>query len=112
MDGRQSAQAIRKFEQSLVGATSVESTIRRLDGHIPIVAVSATLLESQKEELGIHFDGWMLKPVDFKRMLQLLTGLSNAERRKEDAYRKGHWERGGWLNERGYPSDRFERPSY
>jgi hypothetical protein len=81
MDGKQAAAAIRKYEELLD----------------PRLALNA-LLESQKVELGIDFDGWMLKPIDFKRMLQILVGISEPDKRKEDAYERGKWERGGWLN--------------
>jgi CheY-like chemotaxis protein len=96
MDGKQAAAAIRKYEELLDPRLALNA--RRVDNRIPIIAVSATLLESQKVELGIDFDGWMLKPIDFKRMLQILVGISEPDKRKEDAYERGKWERGGWLN--------------
>lgn len=100
MDGRQSAAAIRKLEETL----SEPSTSQRVDGRIPIIAVSATLKESERTKLGQHFDGWMLKPIDFKRMLRILSGISDVERRKEDAYVQGQWEKGGWLKGEIVPS--------
>jgi CheY-like chemotaxis protein len=96
MDGKQAAAAIRKYEELLDSDAPLPA--RRVDNRIPIIAVSATLLESQHEELGVNFDGWMLKPIDFKRMLHLLTGISEPERRIHDAYQRGQWEKGGWLN--------------
>ena len=96
MDGKQAAAAIRKYEELLDPSRVLNA--RRVDNRIPIIAVSATLLESQKVELGVDFDGWMLKPIDFKRLLHILVGISEPDRRKEDAYERGRWERGGWLN--------------
>lgn len=101
MDGRRSAQAIRKLEETFPPSSSEPGSRDpgfRVEGRIPIIAVSASLQESEKGELGRDFDGWMLKPVDFKRMVHLLRGLSDPSRRQQDAYQKGHWERGGWLN--------------
>lgn len=97
MDGKQAATAIRKYEE-LLDPDTTTAPARRVDNRIPIIAVSATLLESQHVELGVNFDGWMLKPIDFKRMLHILAGISEPEKRAEDAYQRGQWERGGWLN--------------
>ncbi|EAU85944.2 atypical/HisK protein kinase [Coprinopsis cinerea okayama7 len=45
------------------------------DGRIPIFAVSASLKESQRDELAEHgMDGWILKPIDFKRLNTILKG--------------------------------------
>lgn len=95
MDGRESAATIRKYEPSV---DSISPTLKRVDGRIPILAVSATLLEADRTKLAINFDGWILKPIDFKRMLRLLSGISIQEHRIEDAYVRGEWERGGWFN--------------
>ena len=96
MDGKQAVAAIRKYEELLDPRLAL--TAGRVDNRIPIIAVSATLLESQRIELGVDFDGWMLKPIDFKRMLHILLGISEPEKRNEDGYQRGKWERGGWLN--------------
>ncbi|KAJ9112574.1 hypothetical protein QFC19_000591 [Naganishia cerealis] len=96
MDGKQAASAIRKYEELLEAGAAPAAC--RVDNRIPIIAVSATLLENQSTELGVDFDGWMLKPIDFKRMLHILSGISQPELRAHDGYRRGQWERGGWLN--------------
>jgi CheY-like chemotaxis protein len=95
MDGRESATTIRGIEPN---AEEVGPTIKRVDGRIPIFAVSATLLETDRAQLAACFDGWILKPIDFKRMQRLLGGISNVEHRVEDAYVRGRWEQGGWFN--------------
>ncbi len=97
MDGRQAAAAIRKFEETLGDNEAAESKHKRVNNRMPIVAVSASLAQEQRGELAVNFDGWMLKPIDFKRMLQILAGLSDSNRRQEDGFVPGHWERGGWL---------------
>ena len=43
-------------------------------------------------------DGWILKPVDFKRMFTILRGIIDPEQRKKDLYDTNRdWEFGGWL---------------
>ncbi|KAG2010111.1 atypical/HisK protein kinase [Coprinopsis cinerea AmutBmut pab1-1] len=70
------------------------------DGRIPIFAVSASLKESQRDELAEHgMDGWILKPIDFKRLNTILKGVLDPDQRKRDMYRMGYnWEDGGWLH--------------
>jgi CheY-like chemotaxis protein len=97
MDGRQSAAAIRKYEETLEATNASPSPNKRINGRIPIVAVSASLDQAQRSQLAVDFDGWMLKPIDFKRMLHILTGLGDSKRRAEDGFIPGQWERGGWL---------------
>lgn len=93
MDGKQSAAAIRVFEKTCTSLPGHE-----VNGRLPIIAVSATLLESEQAELAKHFDGWILKPVDFRRMQKVLRGITDEKSRKEDAYRKGKvWEQGGFF---------------
>jgi CheY-like chemotaxis protein len=58
MDGRQSAKEIRRLE-----ATTGIKQGRTIRGHIPIIAVSASLYESDRFEMAEAFDGWLLKPL-------------------------------------------------
>lgn len=73
----------------------------KINGRIPIFAVSASLVESQYEfmrHLGI--DGWILKPIDFPRMGKLLCGITDLTQRQADFYTPGYdWEKGGWITE-------------
>lgn len=68
---------------------------------VPIIAVSASLLESQVDEaIAAGLDGWILKPVDFGRLKVFFSGLKDRERREADLYRPGQhqvWEKGGWF---------------
>jgi len=43
------------------------------------------------------FDGWALKPVDFKRLDKLVAGLTDPQLREMDVYRPKKWEQGGWF---------------
>jgi CheY-like chemotaxis protein len=65
MDGRRAAAEIRNLERSLPDGTEGTPTSRpfRMDGRIPIVAVSASLYEKDHVEIGTHFSGWLLKPL-------------------------------------------------
>jgi hypothetical protein len=44
-------------------------------------------------------DGWILKPIDLKRLRKLLRGAIDAAVRKGEVYRRGEWEIGGYLEE-------------
>lgn len=70
-----------------------------LNGRVPIFAVSASLFEHQRDELcELGMDGWILKPIDFKRLDIILKGVTDPVRRELDVYRPGCiWEIGGWL---------------
>ena len=72
----------------------------QLNGRLPIFAVSASLLEVQREEMySLGIDGWILKPIDFKRLKTLLRGITDAEQRGRDEYHVGgSWEAGGWFS--------------
>lgn len=67
---------------------------------IPIIAVSASLTEDKLPEYRRDgFDGWILKPIDMKRLGVLLSGIWDNERRNECSYTENisEWERGGWF---------------
>ena len=99
VDGLTSTKLIRVFEKS--GDCAKPSPLGRLHEHIPIFAVSASLVEKDKDiytEAG--FDGWILKPIDFKRLNVLLEAVINDEVRENCLYQPGEWERGGWFDRR------------
>ncbi|ORY31988.1 hypothetical protein BCR39DRAFT_504567 [Naematelia encephala] len=95
MDGRQAAHEIREREKTLVANPDIDPL--RIAGQIPIFAVSASLYESDRGNLAKHFDGWLLKPLDFSRVRALLAALDDPEKRSAERYVQGHWERGGYL---------------
>ena len=72
-----------------------------LNGRVPILAVSATLVpQMRKEMVDIGMDGWILKPIDFARLSVLLKGLLHPEDRVANHWKPGYvWEKGGWLSE-------------
>ena len=47
----------------------------------------------------LGMDGWILKPIDFKRLRVILRGVTDPAQRVRDVYQKGvfSWEQGGWL---------------
>ena len=97
VDGLTSTKMIRETEQSdeHKGHSDLAASNRR----IPIFAVSASLVESRKDEYTeAGFDGWILKPIDFKRLSTLLEGIHNPETRRSSLYTPGDWERGGWFS--------------
>jgi CheY-like chemotaxis protein len=61
MDGKTSAAEIRKLEADLEPQNHISPL--RIDGRIPIFAVSASLYESDRSSLAQNFDGWLLKPL-------------------------------------------------
>ncbi|KAJ5702236.1 CheY-like superfamily [Penicillium malachiteum] len=64
----------------------------------PIFAVSASLVEKDRQiYLDAGFDGWIMKPVDFQRVHELLSGVSSPESRNKALYEPGMWEQGGWF---------------
>ncbi|KAK1759740.1 putative signal transduction histidine-protein kinase [Echria macrotheca] len=105
VDGLSSTKMIRAFEQS--GDHSGLSKAARHNGHIPVIAVSASLVEREKDSyVQAGFDGWILKPIDFKRLEKLLLGIVDDGVRNEALYVPGQWEKGGWFTHRGLPEPR------
>ncbi|KAM0460770.1 hypothetical protein ACHAO4_001562 [Trichoderma viride] len=98
LDGLASTKMIREFETS--SEHKGLSTLASKCGHIPIFAVSASLVEEMKNTyVEAGFDGWILKPVNFKRLSTLLKGIYDAETRDSCIYVPGEWEKGGWFTE-------------
>ncbi|KAK3381636.1 hypothetical protein B0H63DRAFT_524336 [Podospora didyma] len=96
VDGLTSTKMIRAFEHS--DSHPGLSVLAANQGRIPIIAVSASLVEREKSTyVGAGFDGWILKPIDFKRLETLLLGIVNDDVREESAYVPGQWEGGGWF---------------
>lgn len=101
VDGFTSTKMIRSFEKT--HSRAALSPRARLNGKIPIFAVSASLVESDREKyIETGFDGWILKPVDFKRVDLLLRGIVDVNARDQCIYEAGktNWEKGGWFEKR------------
>ncbi|TVY37494.1 Cyanobacterial phytochrome B [Lachnellula subtilissima] len=91
IDGVQCTQMIRALEKES-GQTLKERP------RVPIIAVSATLTEDNRfDYLQNGFDGWILKPIDFKRLDFLLQGINTRHLRYNALYTPGAWEQGGWF---------------
>jgi len=90
---------IRSFEKTQPGYKMASRSA--LNGRVPIIAVSASLLEKERETyINAGFDGWILKPIDFKRLNVLLQGIVDDGTRDSCLYRPGGWEKGGWFSRR------------
>lgn len=95
-DGLTSTKMIRSHEKTPQHAGY--SPLAARNRGIPIFAVSATLVEAQRDKyIDAGFNGWILKPVDFKRLETLLSGINDNETRQSCLYTPGQWERGGWF---------------
>ena len=98
LNGYEATERIRALEHD--GKGPRDRLSQQLNGRIPIFAVSASLFEVQREEMySLGMDGWILKPIDFKRLRVILRGVTDVEQRQKDVYRPGcSWEHGGWLS--------------
>ncbi|KIM30117.1 hypothetical protein M408DRAFT_15706 [Serendipita vermifera MAFF 305830] len=83
LDGFGATEGIRKIERT----APLDGLPRRstaLTGRIPIFAVSASLTKDQRPYMiNIGMDGWILKPIDFKRMTLMLSGIHSLAARYE-----------------------------
>ena len=98
LNGYEATERIRALEQD--GKEPLPNRLSyRLNGRLPIFAVSASLREAQRQEMhSLGIDGWILKPIDFKRLRVILRGVTDAAQRQKDVYTVGcSWEQGGWL---------------
>lgn len=95
VDGITSTKMIRSFEKTHLDL----SPRAKLNGRVPIFAVSASLVERERQiYIDAGFDGWVLKPIDFKRLNVLLEGIVDSKIRESCLYQPGEWERGGWFH--------------
>jgi len=96
VDGAKATRLIREFE--VMSSPRIAQRAASY-GRVPIIAVSASLSEQRKDEyVDIGFDGWILKPIDFKRLETILSAMQDEELREQLLYSRGSWETGGWFN--------------
>ena len=96
VDGLTSTKMIRSFEKT---HTNIYSPRAKLCGRIPIIAVSASLNEKDRQHyIDAGFDAWILKPIPFDRMNRLIAAIVDTKIRTECLYEPGQWERGGWFH--------------
>ncbi|KAL8991687.1 MAG: hypothetical protein Q9169_007746 [Polycauliona sp. 2 TL-2023] len=105
VDGLTSTKMIRSFEKSHPkGPISARAA---LNSRMPIFAVSASLIEKERDKyVDAGFDGWILKPIDFQRLSVLLNGIVEEKTRESCLYAPGQWEKGGWFTT--LPKDVFD----
>lgn len=97
VDGLTSTKMIRDSERTNEKHLHLSPTAST-QGRIPVIAVSASLVEGNKDiYVDAGFDGWILKPIDFRRLETLLTGAVDDGVRNRELYVSGEWERGGWF---------------
>ncbi|KAI7544834.1 hypothetical protein KC331_g6563 [Hortaea werneckii] len=98
VDGLTSAKMIRSYEKS--HPEHLLSTRATLNGRVPIIAVSASLIEKERQMyIDAGFDGWILKPIAFQRLSEIMLGIVDKQVRRNNLYRTGNWESGGWFVE-------------
>ncbi|KAI8931758.1 hypothetical protein NX059_011398 [Plenodomus lindquistii] len=96
VDGLTSTKMIRSYEKI---HTEIYSPRAALCGRVPIIAVSASLIEKDRQQyIDAGFDAWILKPISFDRLKRLLAAIVDTDTRKECLYQPGEWERGGWFH--------------
>nr|POE75486.1 hypothetical protein CFP56_53598 [Quercus suber] len=89
---------IRSHEKS--HSSGLLSSRAALNGRVPIIAVSASLVERERPNYSsAGFDGWILKPIAFDRLSVIMNGLTQRQTRKENLYGPGRWDLGGWFQE-------------
>lgn len=96
VDGLTSTKMIRSYEKS--HPKKILSERAATNGRVPIIAVSASLVEKERQKyIDTGFDGWILKPIDFKRLGVLMTAIVDDAVRESCLYKPGEWENGGWF---------------
>jgi CheY-like chemotaxis protein len=79
LNGFEATKHIRAHEKyNPLGARPSQPRLpEELNDRIPTFAVSASLCEAQWEDMVTRgMDGWMLKPIDFKRLRMILRGIN------------------------------------
>nr|POE75476.1 hypothetical protein CFP56_53588 [Quercus suber] len=98
VDGLTSTKMIRSHEKA--HPSGLLSSRAALNGRVPIIAVSASLVEKERPNYSsAGFDGWILKPIAFDRLSVIMNGLVQKTTRKENLYGPGRWDLGGWFQE-------------
>ncbi|TVY83041.1 Cyanobacterial phytochrome B [Lachnellula suecica] len=95
VDGVSSTRLIRDFVK--VSSPKISECAKSY-GRVPIIAVSASLSEqSRGAYIDSGFDGWILKPIDFKRLGDILTAIQDKQMREVLLYGNASWKSGGWF---------------
>jgi len=96
VDGLTSTKMIRSYEKT---HSNIYSPRAALCGRVPIIAVSASLVEKDRQQyIDAGFDAWILKPISFDRLNTLIAAIVDSKIRQDCLYQSGQWERGGWFH--------------
>lgn len=96
VDGIECTRMIRAFESET--SPSLSPTAQVNHAQIPIFAVSASLFEKDAPMfMQTGFDGWIMKPIDFNRLVVLMEGSWKDDIKGQLAYQPGQWVNGGWF---------------
>lgn len=102
IDGFETTKRLRLIEKNPSEThTELSSRLSKsIHGRVPVFAVSASLKEYQRQTmLSSGMNGWLLKPINFKRLKEILSGIMDPVQRTRDIYQPGYtWENGGWLD--------------
>ena|SRR6266436_3106882 len=101
MDGIEATVQIREIEKQNPLPLDGMGPSQNLNGRIPIFVVTASLKEHQRPNLiECGVDGWILKPINYRRLANLISGVTNHLKRRDTVYFQGcDWEAGGWFKE-------------
>jgi CheY-like chemotaxis protein len=95
VDGTEATHLIREAEEEKKLFISEQGQTKT---RIPIIAVSASLKEhSRQEYISAGFNGWILKPIDFKRLENILAAVKDEALKDDMVYGEGNWDKGGWF---------------
>lgn len=96
VDGLTATKMIRSFEKI---HKDIYSPRAALNGRVPIIAVSASLVEKSRQGyMNAGFDAWILKPISFPRLNELMAASVDSNIRESCLYQSGEWEKGGWFH--------------
>ncbi|TVY58946.1 Phytochrome-like protein cph1 [Lachnellula cervina] len=99
VDGISCTRKIREFEK--VHSPEI-SEYAKPYGRVPVIAVSASLSEEARGNyVESGFDGWILKPIDFKRLEAILAAILDELMREHLQYGNASWRNGGWFTMSG-----------
>lgn len=99
-DGYEATRRIRAIEAKVPSSpkSQLGEVHPAVASQTPIFAVSASLHEHQYEQLlECGFSGFILKPINFARLNELMKGVLEYSVLEANQYIPGRWEKGGWL---------------
>jgi CheY-like chemotaxis protein len=97
VDGMLATRMIRDLESKTPKSALPDKVAQ--NGRVPIFAVSASLLEENRDlYIETGFDGYVMKPIPFARLNFFFKGLTDPVARAEATHTpEREWEHGGWF---------------